>query len=68
MISGREIVSVLWQLFVGGLIFGVLWWGQAKMGLKDPFGWLVRGILILLVVIFLVNLLLGLGGHPLVRW
>ena len=68
MVSGSALMAILLQLVIFGLIAWVLWWGLAKIGLPEPFNKIATVILVVVIVIFLVNLLLGLGGHPLVRW
>ncbi len=68
MISGAALISILIQLVVFGLIMWVLWWGLAKIGLPEPFAKIATVILVLITVLFLVNILLGVGGHPLVRF
>ena len=68
MISGAALISILIQLVVFGLIMWVLWWGLAKIGLPEPFAKIATVILVLITVLFLVNILLGVSGHPLVRY
>ena len=58
-------VSLIVTLFVAGLVFWLLWWGLGAIGLPQPFDKVIRVILIVCVVLFLVNLLLGFTGHPL---
>ena len=62
------LIGLLVQLCIVGLICYVIWWGLAKIALPEPFNKIVTVILVLIVVLFLVNLLLGLGGTPLLRW
>lgn len=68
MISSSALVALLVQLVIFGLIMWVLWWGLAKIGLPEPFAKIATVVLVLITVLFLVNILLGLGGHPLVRY
>jgi len=68
MISGSALLSLFIQLVVAGLIFWVIWWGLGAAGIPEPFNKVIRVIVVVLVVIFLINLLLSLGGHPLIRW
>ncbi len=68
MITGAALVSLLIQLVIFGLIMWVLWWGLAKIGLPEPFAKIATVVLVIITVLFLINILLGLGGHPLVAW
>jgi hypothetical protein len=68
MISGSAIIAIVVQLVIVGLIFYVLWWALGKIGLPEPFNKICTVILVLLCALWLINLLLGLGGHPLMRW
>jgi hypothetical protein len=68
MISGAALLSVLVLLVIGGLICWLLWWFIGYVGIPEPFNKVARVIVALVAVVFLINLLLTLGGHPLVRW
>lgn len=63
------LVGLLIWLIVIGLIFGVLWWGLAQIGIPEPFNKIARAVIIIIAVLLLVNLLLGLtGSGPIIRW
>ncbi len=68
MISGSGLIGLLVSLVIVGLILWVLWWGLGKIGLPEPFNKVATVILVLITVVFLINILLGFAGHPLVRW
>lgn len=68
MISGSALGSLLLTLVIVGLICYLLWWFVGYIGLPEPFNKVARVIIALVAVIFLINLLLSLGGHPLIRW
>ena len=68
MISGEGLLSLLIQVIVGGMIFGLLWWLLDVVALREPFAKFARVILVLAAVVFLVNILLGFTGHPLIYW
>ena len=68
IISGEAIVSLLVWVIVIGLIFWLLWWLLSYVGLPEPFNKVARVILAVAAVLFLINVLLGLAGHPIVRW
>lgn len=67
-ISGESLLWVVVQIIVAAVIYFVLNWGIAQIGVPEPFNKVLRVILVLLVCLFLINALLSLGGHPLVRW
>lgn len=68
MISGQVLVTFLIQLFVVGGICWLLWWLIGYIGLPEPFGKIARAVVAVFAVLFLINLLLGLSGKPLVKW
>lgn len=68
MITGAGLLTLLVTLVVAGLIAWLCWWFIGYVGLPEPFNKVARVIIGLAVLVFLINLLLGLGGHPLVRW
>lgn len=68
MISGTALLMLLVQLVIGGLIFWLLYWFLGQVGLPEPFHKVAVVILALAVVIFLINILMSMGGHPLIRW
>lgn len=52
---------VIHVLIIGG-IFYLLWWLIGYFSPPEPFAKVLRGIVAVVAVIFLINLLLGLGG------
>jgi uncharacterized membrane protein YwzB len=68
MINGSMLLNLLIQLVIGGLILAVVWWALAQFALPEPFAKIAKVLVVLFVVIWLVNLLLTLGGHPIVRF
>lgn len=67
-ISGSGLLSILIQLIVAGLIFWLLLWLIGFVGLPDPFAKVAKVILAVVAVIFIINLLLGLGGQNFIQW
>lgn len=67
MIEGSALLSLLVQLVIAGLIFWLIWWFLDYVGVPEPFNKVVRVILGLVVLVYLINLLLGLSGRPLFR-
>jgi DMSO reductase anchor subunit len=67
MIATSGLLGLLVQLVIGGLIFYVLWWTLGKIAPPEPINKVCMVVLVLACVIWLISLLLGLGGHPLFR-
>jgi hypothetical protein len=55
-------ISLLVTIVVYGLIFYVLWWGLAKIGLPDPWNKIGTVLLVLATVVVLISILNG-GIH-----
>lgn len=68
MISGTMVLSLLIQIVIAGLIFWLLYWFLAQVGLPEPFHKVALVLLALAVVVFLINILMSMGGTPLFRW
>jgi hypothetical protein len=68
MISGSLLLSLLVSLVIGGLILWLFLWFIDYVGLPEPFAKVAKVIVGLVALIFLVNILLSLGGTPLFRW
>lgn len=68
MIDGPMLVNLLIQLFIVGGICWLLWWLVGYFALPAPFDKVARCIIALVAVVFLINILLSLNGHPLVTW
>jgi hypothetical protein len=68
MISGGLILNIVLQLVIGSLIFYVLWWALGKIALPEPINKIALVLLVVLCALWLINLLLSIGGHPIVRW
>jgi hypothetical protein len=66
-ISGDQIVRTLIYLVCVGVVFWLLWWLLQYCQVPEPFNKVGRIILALAAVVFLINLLLGLAGHPLIK-
>ena len=67
MISGSTLLTLLVTLVIAGLIFWLLWWFLGVCGLPEPFNKVARIIVALVAVIYLIDMLMGLNGHPLLR-
>lgn len=67
-ISGGGLVNLLISLVILGLIWWVVTWGMGRMPIPEPFKTIIWVVLILIVVVYLVNVLLSLGGHGFINW
>lgn len=67
-ISGQGMVQSVIYLIVAGLIFGLLWWLISYAGLPAPFDKVARVVLAILAVLLIINVLLTLVGHPIIKW
>lgn len=67
-ISGESLMWLVIEIIVGGLIFWLITWALAQMGLPDPFQKIARVVLVLAVVVFLINALMTIGGHGFIVW
>ena len=67
MIAGSTLLSLLVTIVVAGLIFWLIWWFLDYVAIPEPFNKVIRVVIGLAVIIFLIDLLMGLNGHPLLR-
>lgn len=68
MISASALLMLLVYIIVAGLVFYLLYWLIAQVGLPEPFDKVARVILALVAVIFLIGVLMSFAGHPLIAW
>jgi hypothetical protein len=68
VVSGESIIQALVYLVCIGLVFWLLWWLIQYIALPEPFAKVARVILALAAVIILINILLSIAGHPIIRW
>jgi hypothetical protein len=68
VISGDALISAVIWLVVVGLIFFVVQWALSQIPIPAPFNTVVRVILVVIVAIVIINVLLTLAGHPIVRF
>lgn len=67
-VSGESIIGGLIWIIVIGLVFWLLWWLISYIQLPEPFAKVARVILALAAVVLLINFLLGIAGHPIIKW
>ena len=61
-----SLVAIIVTLVLVGLIFYLLWWGVGAIGLEEPFNKVIRGLIILLTVVYLIGVLTGTA--PALKW
>ncbi len=67
MISGSALLTLLVTLVIVGLIFWLVVWFVDYAGVPDPFNKVIKVIVGLVVLVYLINVLLGISGTPLFR-
>ena len=67
-IQGQDLVWLVVEVLIVALIYWVVTWGVSQIAPPEPFAKIIKVILVLAVVLFLVNALLTLGGHPLIKF
>lgn len=67
-LSGDAVIHSLIYLIIIGVIFGILWWLIDYCALPEPFSKVARVILAVAAAIILINILLGIAGHPIFRF
>jgi uncharacterized membrane protein len=68
MLSVDALVSAVIFIIVLGLVFYLLWWLIGYVGLPEPFNKVARVLVAVVAVLILISALLGVAGHPMVRW
>ena len=67
-LSGDGVIHSLLYLIVIGVVFGLIWWLISYCALPAPFDKVARVVIAIAAVIILINILLGMVGHPLFRF
>jgi len=67
-ISGRDVGSLLIQLLIAGVVFYLVVWLIGWIGIPAPVDKVIKAIIGIALVIYLVNVLAGLGGHAFIHW
>ena len=68
MIGIDTLVATIFYLVVVGVIFFLLNWLVDYVALPAPFARVAKVLLAVCAVFIVIGVLLGLVGHPLVRW
>jgi len=65
VVSSDSLIQSLIYLICVGVVFWLIWWLIGYVALPEPFNKVARVIVAVAAVIFLINILMGLAGHPL---
>ncbi len=68
VISGDALIHGFIYLLVIGVILGLLFWLVSKSPVPDPFKTVLTWIIYAIAVLILINFLLGIIDHPIVKW
>lgn len=70
--SDDGLVSLLWHVLIVGLVALIIWWlgrwAISKFSAPPAVTTIWNGLFLFVGAIVLINFLLGLGGHPFIRW
>lgn len=67
-ISGHWLINLIVWIFIWGAILGILWWLNEKLPFPEIVKKIVRIVIMVGGAFLLINALLTLIGHPIVRW
>lgn len=67
-ISGDSLIHMVIVLVVVGLVLWLLSYLVSAVGLPEPFAKVAKVIILVIGVLFLINLLLSLIGHPIIAF
>lgn len=67
-LSGNDVLWAVIQIVIAAVIYWLIEWGIAKIGIPEPFNKVLKVILVIFVVLFCINALLTIAGRPLIRW
>lgn len=71
-ISGDSMIHSLMYVLIIGICLGIIWWlgnyVMARLGAPPMAATAWTIIFVVLICFALINFLLGMSGHPLVRW
>lgn len=67
-VSGEAVVHTLLYVVILGVVFWLLWWLVSYLAPPEPFAKVARAILAIAAVIVLISVLMGMAGHPIIRW
>lgn len=67
-ISGHTLLAAFVWIVIAGVIFWILNWSLAYIGVPEPFAKVLKVVIVLIALIMLINGLLMLAGRPLFSW
>lgn len=68
MIEGTDLVRVILEVIAIGAVCGLLWWLVRFLKIPAPFDRVAVGIIAVFGVLFLINVIFYVMGHPFIHW
>ena len=62
-----DLVALLINIIVWGIVLYILFWAVGRIGLPEPFNKIATVVLVLLTVVILLNLVFGWAPHFRIR-
>jgi len=66
-LSLSGLLGIVVYLVIIGVVFWAILWFVGYVGVPEPFNKVIKVVVGLVALIIVVNLLLGLAGHPIFR-
>jgi hypothetical protein len=67
-VSGSSLLNAVIWIIIAGVIFWLLNWLIAYVGIPEPFQKVAKVIIAVAVVIILINALMTIAGRPFISW
>jgi hypothetical protein len=67
-ISGNNLLTAVIWVIVAGVIFWLVNWLIAYVGIPEPFNKVAKVIVAVVAVVLLINALLVVAGRPFINW
>ena len=68
MFSGPVLISAIIYIVILGIVFWLLWWLVNYINPPEPFKKVANVVLAVAAVLVLIGVLMGIAGHPIIRW
>lgn len=62
-----DLVSLLINLIIWGLVLAIIWWGISQIPVPAPFSWVIRAVFALVCVLVLLSVLGVVGSGVSIR-
>jgi uncharacterized YccA/Bax inhibitor family protein len=68
VISGEALVNAVLWIVIGGIICGLLYWLIGACKTPEPWRQVAVAVISIASVLILINAVLTLVGHPIIKW